>query len=75
MAKPAPIPSPAVALVDAQGRITPTWFRYLQSRERLELADLNGSLADLADVSDTAPTDGQALVWDDTNSEWSPGTN
>lgn len=31
-------------------------------------------LSDLADVSDTAPTDGQALLWDGTNEEWKPGT-
>ena len=31
-------------------------------------------LSDLADVSDTAPTDGQALLWDGTNAEWKPGT-
>ena len=31
-------------------------------------------LSDLADVSDTAPTDGQALLWDGTNGEWKPGT-
>lgn len=32
------------------------------------------ALSDLADVSDTAPTDGQALLWDDTNEVWKPGT-
>ena len=31
-------------------------------------------LSDLADVSDTAPTNGQALLWDGTNEEWKPGT-
>lgn len=31
-------------------------------------------LSDLSDVSDTAPTDGQALLWDGTNEEWKPGT-
>jgi len=29
-------------------------------------------LGDLSDVSNTAPGDGQALVWDNTNSEWKP---
>ncbi len=75
MAKPIPIPAPTVAVVDSNGRITPAWYRYLQSRERLELADLNGSLADLVDVSSTAPTDGQALVYDDATSKWTPGAN
>ncbi len=34
-----------------------------------------GSINDLTDVDTTtaAPTDGQALVWDNTNSEWVPG--
>jgi hypothetical protein len=37
------------------------------------------SLASLGDLSDvdlttTPPTDGQALVWNNTNSEWEPGT-
>ena len=35
-----------------------------------------GSINDLTDVDTTtaAPTDGQALVWDNANSEWVPGT-
>ena len=31
-------------------------------------------LGDLADVSSTAPTDGQALLWNATAAEWRPGT-
>ena len=31
-------------------------------------------LSDLTDVSLTAPTNGQALVWDSTTSTWKPGT-
>lgn len=31
-------------------------------------------LADLGDVNDTAPTDGQVLTWDNTNSYWKPAT-
>ena len=30
-------------------------------------------LSDLSDVSSTVPTDGQALIWDSTNSVWKPG--
>ena len=35
-----------------------------------------GSIDDLSDVDTTtvAPTDGQALVWDNANSQWEPGT-
>lgn len=31
-------------------------------------------LAELSDVESTAPTDGQALVWDDSLGSWKPGT-
>ena len=31
-------------------------------------------LADLTDVSITVPTNGQALIWNATDSEWAPGT-
>ena len=36
----------------------------------------SASIDDLSDVdtSTVAPTDGQALVWDNTNSKWEPGT-
>lgn len=39
------------------------------------IADLSSNtLSDLGDVSSTSPTDGQALVWDNGNSVWAPGT-
>jgi hypothetical protein len=39
------------------------------------IADLSGNvISDLGDVSNSAPTDGQALVWDNANSTWKPGT-
>ena len=36
----------------------------------------NSGITDLSDVdtTTTAPADGQALVWNDTNSEWEPGS-
>ena len=34
----------------------------------------SNNIADLGDVSSTAPTDGQALLWDNSNSTWAPGT-
>lgn len=39
-------------------------------------ADVPTSIDDLSDVdtSTAAPTDGQALVWDNANSKWEPGT-
>lgn len=33
----------------------------------------NANLSDLVDVDNTAPSDGQALIWDNTNSVWKPG--
>jgi len=39
------------------------------------IADLSGNvISDLGDVSSTTPTDGQALLWDNGNSTWAPGT-
>ena len=39
-----------------------------------EAAVVGANLNDLSNVGTTAPTDGQALVWDNANSEWKPGT-
>ena len=36
--------------------------------------DVTQYLADLANVSDTSPTAGQALTWDDAASEWKPAS-
>ena len=33
-----------------------------------------GRLSDISDVHTATPTDGQALVWDNSNSYWAPGT-
>ena len=33
------------------------------------------NLADINNVASTAPTDGQVLAWDNTNSQWAPATN
>ena len=58
------MPTQAVPLVDLNtGLMTPEWFLYFRSREQVELANL-------VDVSTTAPTNGQALLWNST-----PGTN
>ena len=39
-----------------------------------KVLDTNSALADVGNVSANAPTDGQALVWDNENSQWAPGT-
>jgi len=39
-----------------------------------KMLDTNSDLADVGNVSPNSPTDGQALVWDNENSQWAPGT-
>ena len=39
----------------------------------LTIAATTNALADLSNVASTSPTDGQALIWDNTNSTWEPG--
>ena len=53
-----------------------TWFE-LEVVEGSMLDTVIGStiqLSDLSNVDSASPTDGQALVWDNTNSYWKPGT-
>ena len=49
-----------------------TWFE-LEVVEGSMLGGL-GNLSTLQDVHNATPTDGQALVWDNSNSYWAPGT-
>ena len=49
-----------------------SWFE-LEVVEGSILGGL-GNLATLQDVHNASPTDGQALVWDNSNSYWAPGT-
>ena len=63
------MPTQAVPLVDPNtGLMTPEWFLYFRSRESL-------GVGNLSDVSATAPTNGQVLVWNSTTSKWTPGAN
>ena len=39
-----------------------------------KMLDTNSDLADVGNVSSNSPTDGQALVWDNENSQWATGT-
>ena len=53
-----------------------TWFE-LEVVEGSMLDTVIGStiqLSDLSNVDSASPTDGQALVWDNNNSYWKPGT-
>jgi hypothetical protein len=48
------------------GIVTQTWYEYFQSRK---------GLVNLPDVSTTAPTNGQVLIYNSTTQLWTPGAN
>lgn len=63
------MPPPDVVIVDpSTGKLTPDGYDLFKGLERL-------GLLDLADVSTTAPTNGQVQVWSATLSQWVPGAN
>jgi hypothetical protein len=51
------------------GMMTQTWTEYFQSIQTFQ------NLANLRDVSTTAPTNGQVLIYNSTTKLWTPGTN
>ena len=59
-----PIPEHA-PMTDANGRVTLDWLLWFQSV----------MLSNLTDVSTTAPTNGQVLIFNSTTKLWTPGTN
>jgi hypothetical protein len=62
-----PLPNLDVPVIDQQtGCMTQAWYEYFQSRK---------GLANLPDVSTTAPTNGQVLTWNSTTKLWTPGAN
>ena len=59
-----PLPGLDVPVVDPRtGVMTQAWFTYLQSHQKL---------TQLPDVSTTAPTNGQTLVYNATSKLWVP---
>lgn len=69
MATRQPIPHPNVPVIDVRtGLMTVDWYSFFQDRTRT-------ALADLPDVSTTAPTNGQVLIWNSTSKLWVPGAN
>lgn len=63
------IPPPDVPAIDpATGRFTNDWYDVLKGLERL-------GLLDLFDVSTTAPSNGQVLIYSSTNKNFAPGAN
>jgi hypothetical protein len=63
------IPPADVPAIDPQtGKWTPVYYDVIKGLERL-------GLLDLADVSTTAPTDGQVMIYSATNKNFAPGSN
>lgn len=59
-----PLPGLDVPVVNPQtGQMTQVWYTYFQSHQKL---------AQLPDVSTTAPTNGQTLVYNSTTKLWVP---
>ena len=62
-----PFPGLDIPVVDVKtGLMNQTWFDYFQSIQKLSM---------LPDVSRTAPTNGQVLVFNSTTKLWTPGAN
>ena len=62
-----PLPGLDVPVVDPQtGLMTQTWYEYFSQHHKL---------AQLPDVSTTAPANGQVLIWNDTTKLYVPGAN
>lgn len=67
------IPPPDISPIEVDPltkrlRWTSDWYDVLKGLERL-------GLLDLADVSTTAPTNGQVLIYSSTNKNFAPGSN
>jgi hypothetical protein len=63
------IPPIDVAPIDPQtGRWTADYYDIIKSLERL-------GLLDLADISTTAPANGQVMIWNSASGKFIPGAN
>jgi hypothetical protein len=62
-----PLPNLDVPVIDLKtGFMTQAWYEYFQSSE---------GAGELPDVSTTAPTNGQVLIYNSTTKLWTPGAN
>jgi hypothetical protein len=62
-----PLPGLDVPFVDLKtGQMTQVWYSYLQAHQKA---------VQLPDVSTTAPTNGQVLIYNSATGLWTPGTN
>lgn len=63
------LPPPDVQVIDPRtGRFTADYYDFFKGLEKLRFFDL-------ADVSTTAPTNGQVAIYNSTTGLWTPGTN
>jgi len=61
-----PLPHISVPVIDPEtGIMTDVWYRYFVSREKI-------GLGNLADVSATAPDDGNVLTYSTASRRWEP---
>ena len=67
MARPFPDNDTPVVQPDT-GLMSPDWYEYFQSRDQIKVADLR-------DISTTAPTNGQVMIYNATTKLWVPGAN
>ena len=62
-----PLPGLDVPVIDPRsGCMTQAWYEYFQTRQKL---------GQLPDVSPTAPTNGQVLIYTAATQLWTPGAN
>jgi len=64
----APIPPPDVHVVDQNGKMTVDWYLYFKARDGL-------GIANLSDVSGTAPANTQVLIFNAATKLWTPAAN
>lgn len=63
------LPPPDVVPIDPKtGQWVPDYYDFFKNLERLRIVDL-------ADVSTTAPTNGQVLIYVTADKLWEPGAN
>lgn len=68
-------PGPNVPVVMANGLIDPVWNEFFENvTKKLNELDVRG-LADLPDVEQATPSDGDVLIWVDDSGQFEYGSN
>ena len=66
-----PIPPPSVAVIDPRtGLMTKYWYDYVKAQDALFRELRTVALADLADVTVTAPADTEVLTYSTADTAW-----